>query len=59
MITTEIMGGLGNQLFQIFNLISYVLTNKLYFYLENNTVVRKDRPYYWDNFFLLKLDPTV
>lgn len=34
MITTCVMGGLGNQLFQIFNLISYGLTNKISFYFE-------------------------
>ena len=28
------MGGLGNQLFQIFNLISYCLTHKLAFHFE-------------------------
>jgi len=51
MITTEIMGGLGNQLFQIFNLISYALTNKIPFYFENKTNIREDRPFYWSNFF--------
>ena len=50
MITTEIMGGLGNQLFQIFNLLSYSLTHKVPFYFETRTIVRADRPFYWTNF---------
>ena len=56
MITTEIMGGLGNQLFQIFNLISYSLTHKTSFYFENKKAARKDRPHYWNN-FLMSLRP--
>ena len=51
MITIEIMGGLGNQLFQVFSLISYGLTHKVPFYFEHNdTLARPDRPFYWDNF---------
>ena len=46
--TVHIMGGLGNQLFQIFALLSYSLTYKVPFYLEHTPVVRKDRPFYWD-----------
>lgn len=49
MITIEIMGGLGNQLFQIFCLLSYSLTYKIPFYLEDKPTTRKDRPFYWDN----------
>jgi hypothetical protein len=56
MITTEIMGGLGNQLFQIFNLLSYSLTYKIPFYFENKPTTRKDRPHYWNN-FLMSLKP--
>jgi len=53
MLTIEVMGGLGNQLFQIFALISYGLTYKVPFYFEHNdTLARADRPFYWDNFFL-------
>jgi hypothetical protein len=51
MITTHIMGGLGNQLFQIFNLISYCLKYKIPFYFQNKKQERIDRPFYWDNFF--------
>ena len=58
MITTEIMGGLGNQLFQIFNLISYSLTHKTSFYFENKKAARKDRPHYWNN-FLMSLLPSL
>ena len=51
MITIEIMGGLGNQLFQIFHLISYCLTHKVPFYFEyKEKPIREDRPYYWYNF---------
>lgn len=52
MITTEVMGGFGNQLFQIFNLISYSLTHKIAFFFENKKTSRIDRPYYWNNFFI-------
>ena len=59
MITIEIMGGLGNQLFQIFHLIAYSLTNKVPFYFEKKVSPdRPDRPFYWDN-FLASLKPFV
>ena len=58
MITTEVMGGLGNQLFQIFNLISYCITNKVQFYFEATVPRRVDRPFYWNN-FLKKLAPFI
>jgi hypothetical protein len=51
MITIEIMGGLGNQLFQIFALLSYSLKYKKPFYFEIKESVRTDRPFYWDNLF--------
>ena len=58
MIYIEIMGGLGNQLFQIFTGISYAIDNKIPFKIKFN----KDdmispvdgfskRPTYWDTFF--------
>jgi len=56
MVTTEITGCLGTQLFQVFNLISYGLTNKEYFYFEHIDSI--DVPFYWDN-FLLSLKPFV
>lgn len=59
MIYIEIMGGLGNQLFQIFTGISYAIDNKIPFKIKFN----KDdmispvdgfskRPTYWDNFLV-------
>lgn len=50
MITCELLGGIGNQLFQIFNLISYALTYNTDFYFENKNPLGK-RPYYWDTLF--------
>ena len=59
MVTIEIMGGLGNQLFQVFHLISYGLTHKVPFYFEHKDAPsRKDRPFYWDS-FLSSLKPFV
>lgn len=59
MITIEIMGGLGNQLFQVFHLISYGLTHKVPFYFEHNdTLARADKPFYWES-FLSSLKPFV
>lgn len=57
MITINIKGGLGNQLFQIFTLIAYSITNNIVFVLpnykqlgfaQNGTTVRYT---YWDTFF--------
>jgi hypothetical protein len=59
MITIEIMGGLGNQLFQVFNIMSYGLTHEVSFYFEHRDVpIRADRPFYWNN-FLSSLKPFV
>lgn len=55
-ITTHVMGGIGNQLFQIFNLISYSLTQNISFFFEERKPDRSDRPFYWDN-FLKELKP--
>ena len=49
MITIEIMGGLGNQLFQVFTLISYGLSNNALIYFENIESNNLDRPRYWNN----------
>jgi len=50
MITAEIMGGLGNQLYIIFTLISYSLTSKNAFYFENKEIINGDRKImYWNN----------
>ena len=53
------MGGLGNQLFQIFCGISYALENNLDFKINNNKLDKVSpldnislRPTYWDNFLM-------
>ena len=54
MITTEVMGGLGNQLFQIFNLISYCLDHNNIFVLEKHESLRgpiRNYNVYWDSIF--------
>lgn len=60
MITCNLMGGLGNQLFQIFTTISHAMNLKVKFVFIDvdklgggQTIVR---PTYWDN-FLIKLKP--
>ena len=48
-VTTEIMGGLGNQLFQIFATIAYSLKHKVAFYFPNQPIKHGDRKKtYWD-----------
>lgn len=62
MITTVLMGGLGNQLFQLFTLMSYAETHRQEFFLEDVPAQREDRPFYWNTFLasLRKyLKPTV
>ena len=49
MITCNIIGGLGNQLFQIFATIAYALKHKQVFCFTYKTMTGK-RPMYWDNF---------
>ena len=54
MITTQLMGGLGNQLFQIYNLISYCIDNDCQFILEKHEMLRgpiRNYNVYWDNIF--------
>ena len=49
-VTIELMGGLGNQLFQIFTLIAYSLDTKNSFYIEDQGIVHGHRKKnYWDN----------
>jgi hypothetical protein len=45
------MGGLGNQLFQIFTVISYSIKHNIPFTFRNSDIVRigKERPTYWNN----------
>lgn len=52
MLTIEIQGGLGNQLFQIFTLIATSLDSKIpFFFRYVERPVRTDRPFYWDSLF--------
>jgi len=51
MITCIIKGGLGNQLFQICALISYVSKYKLDWYIQN-TNMAGNRPTYWNTIFI-------
>ena len=47
--TIEIMGGLGNQLFQIFTLLAYSIKAKIPFYFEDKPISCGHRTkYYWD-----------
>ena len=51
MITINVMGGLGNQLFQIFTLLSTSIETKQVFFFEKIlTSSRADRPFYWNSF---------
>ena len=53
MITTEVMGGLGNQLFQIFSLISYSIDNNINFFIQDKSLTEGDRDItYWNNLFI-------
>jgi len=55
MITCNLMGGLGNQLFQIFATISYAIKTRNWFKFTNTktlgTGVTTVRHTYWDSFF--------
>ena len=58
--TIEIMGGLGNQLFQIFALLAYSLRNKTPFYFSAQAITHGARKKtYWDTLFLQNLAPLV
>ena len=58
--TIEIMGGLGNQLFQIFTLLAYSLRNKTPFYFSAQAIAHGARKKtYWDTLFLQNLAPLV
>ena len=50
MITIELMGGLGNQLFQIFTLMAYAFDNRAKIVLEDKEIAIGERKiHYWDN----------
>jgi hypothetical protein len=58
--TTEIMGGLGNQLFQIFTLIAYSLKHKTPFYFSATPIQQGQRKQtYWQTQLLQSLQPFV
>lgn len=49
MITIELMGGLGNQLFQVFTLIGYSLRNRIPFYFQlKGLSIGWRKKMYWD-----------
>ena len=52
MITVDLMGGLGNQLFQIFTTIAYALQHKHKFIFTHDEILKVgvERPTYWSNF---------
>lgn len=55
-VSVHLMGGLGNQLFQIFTLIAYALRSKQQFVIPKNKVDTESaggakRPTYWDSIF--------
>lgn len=54
MITCQIMGGLGNQLFQIFTTIAYALEQKqpFGFIYHKSSYGITPRSTYWDNLLL-------
>ena len=57
MIYCALMGGLGNQLFQIFATIAYGLQHGQPFaFPKKDYLIRVDRPTYWQS-FLVKLQP--
>lgn len=52
-VTSHLMGGLGNQLFQIFLTISYGITNKIKFVFPFSKILKDpaiNRQTYWDSF---------
>lgn len=51
MITCKLMGGLGNQLFQIFTVISYSITHNIpfAFVYSDKVNIGRERPTYWNN----------
>ena len=58
MLSIVVMGGLGNQLFQIFTAIAYSIRNKIQVVLPDYKPDSNERPAYW-NSFLKNLNPIV
>lgn len=50
MITGRVIGGLGNQLFQLFAILAYSIEKRVKAVFINETIVT-GRPTYWDSFF--------
>ena len=50
MLTCQLQGGLGNQLFQIFTTMSYAFTHKKVFTFTNQTQLDTKRHTYWNTF---------
>lgn len=61
MITCKLMGGLGNQLFQIMTVISYALqtNNNFFFVYSDETIGMTKRKTYWDSFLSCLTDYLV
>jgi len=51
-VTCNIMGGLGNQLFQIFATISYAIRNNKYFIFPYTTQLNAYRYSFWNSFLI-------
>jgi Glycosyl transferase family 11 len=59
-VSSEIMGGLGNQLFQIFNTIAYSLRHKVPFYFPDESIKHGERKKtYWHTHLLQALEAFV
>ena len=57
-VTIHLMGGLGNQLFQIFTVISYSLKHNFIPVFEYSEILTSGvhRPTYWDNFLKILIN---
>jgi hypothetical protein len=59
-VSSEIMGGLGNQLFQIFNTIAYSCRYNVSFYFPDEPIKHGERKKtYWDTLLLQTLKPFI
>ena len=58
MLSIVVMGGLGNQLFQVFTAIAYSMRNQIQLILPRNKLDIQKRPSYWTN-FLRHLTPLL
>ena len=59
MIYCALMGGLGNQLFQIFATIAYALKNGHTFKFPDSKLDKTDRPVYWSTLLSSLIDNTI